>query len=274
MAESDTQRINRIRVISTDGHIATFAGAETRCNCRDPTCFCHAHENVLATSAVFPSISAIAVTPDDVVHISDQAGYRVRSIRSLLPEVNSKNEYEIFSPDTHEVYVFNRFGQHVSTRNIITGQIKYKFTYTVKSPSGKLSTVTDAAENRVQLMRDGKSEVTSIENPIKERISVKLNIWHQLEEMVAPNGYNITFRYHTQSGLLLSKVERGGSTYSYDYDGEGRLTRTVLPTGQVISLNYALSVRGAQVTVSRDGKEVVTTTLRGTGITHTAGNES
>lgn len=271
VAESDTQRINRIRVISTDGHISTFAGAETRCNCQDPSCFCHAHENVLATSAVFPSISAIAVTPDDVVHISDQAGYRVRSIKSILPEPNRDNEYKIFSPDTHEVYVFNRFGQHVSTRNIVTGQIMYKFSYTVKSPSAKLSTVTDAAENRIQLLRNGNGEVTSIENPLKQRIQVRLNMRNQLEEMVAPDGYNITFRYHVISGLLLSKVERGGSTYSYEYDNEGRLSRTVLPTGQVISLNYALSVRGAQVTVAKDDKELETTTVRGTAITHAAG---
>ena len=271
VAESDTQRINRIRVITTDGHISTFAGAETRCNCRDPTCFCHSHENVLATSAIFPSISAIAVTPDDVVHISDQAGYRVRSIKSFLPKANSNEEYEIFSPESHEVYVFNRFGQHVLTRNIVTGITMYKFTYTVKSPSGKLSTVTDASENRIQLMRDGNREVTTIENPLKQRIQVRLNMRNQLEELVAPDGYNITFRYHVISGLLLSKVEKGGSTYSYEYDREGRLSRTVLPTGQVISLNYALSTRGAQVKVFRDGQEVVSTTLRGTGITHTEG---
>ena len=271
VAESDTQRINRVRVITTDGHISTFAGAETRCSCRDPKCSCNAHENVLATNAVFPSISAIAVTPDGVVHISDQAGYRVRSIKSVLPKANAKNQYEIYSPDTHEVYIFNRFGQHVTTSNIITGQDKYKFTYAVKSPSGKLSTVTDSAENRIQLMRKSNDEVTSIENPLKERIQVRLNMRKQLEELVAPNGYNITFRYHPQSDLLLSKVERGGTTYSYDYDGEGRLTRTVLPTGQVISLNYALSVKGATVTVTRDGKEKVTTTLRGSGITHSQG---
>ncbi|KAF2358723.1 YD repeat, partial [Trinorchestia longiramus] len=192
-------------------------------------------------------------------------------IKSLLPEPNSKDEYEIFSPDTHEVYVFNRFGQHVSTRNVVTDQVIYNFTYTVKSPSGKLSTVIDAAGNRIQLMRDGNGEVTSIENPLKQRIQVKLNMRNQLEELVGPDGYNITFRYHVISWLLLSKVERGGSTYSYDYDNEGRLSRTVLPTGQVISLNYALSVRGAQVTVARDENELETTTVRGSSITHTAG---
>ena len=272
VAESDTQRINRVRVISTDGHISTFAGAETRCNCREPTCPCHSHENVLATSAIFPSISAITVTPDEVVHISDQTGYRVRSIKSQLPVANKNDEYEIFSPDTHEVYVFNRFGQHITTRNIVTGQMMYKFTYTGKTSYGKLSKVTDSADNVIQLMRDVRDEkVTSIENPLKERIQVRLNMRKQLEELVAPNGFNITFRYHVKSRLLRSKIERCGSTYSYDYDNEGRLMRTILPTGQVISLDYVLNERGAKVTVSRDGTEVISTTIRGNGITHSSG---
>ncbi len=37
-----------------------------------------------------------------------------------------------------ELYVFNRYGQHVATKNIITDQYVYNFTYNVNSYYGKL----------------------------------------------------------------------------------------------------------------------------------------
>lgn len=271
IAESDTQRINRVRIITSDGRISTFAGADPGCNCRDATCYCHTYDNVSATSAIFSSISSIAVTPDSVLHVSDQAGYRVRSVRSLLPELNERKQYEIFSPDTHEVYVFNRFGQHLETHNLVTGQTIYKFSYSDNSNTGKLLTVTDSAGNRFQIIRDRVGFVKAIENPQKQRVQITLSMMKMLQQLVAPDGYNITFNYHGATGCMRSKVEAVGRSYSYEYDAQGRLTQAVLPTGQVIHLNFDLSVRGAEVTVTRDGKEPVITRLRGNTFNHTSG---
>ncbi|XP_042864966.1 teneurin-m-like isoform X4 [Penaeus japonicus] len=271
IAESDTQRINRVRIITSDGRISTFAGADPGCNCRDATCYCHTYDNVSATSAIFSSISSIAVTPDGVLHVSDQAGYRVRSVRSLLPELNERKQYEIFSPDTHEVYVFNRFGQHLETHNLVTGQTIYKFSYSDNSNTGKLLTVTDSASNRFQIIRDRVGFVKAIENPQKQRVQITLSMMKMLQQLVAPDGYNITFNYHGATGCMRSKVEAVGRSYSYEYDAQGRLTQAVLPTGQVIHLNFDLSVRGAEVTVTRDGKEPVITRLRGNTFNHTSG---
>lgn len=224
-----------------------------------------------ATSAIFSSISSIAVTPDSVLHVSDQAGYRVRSVRSLLPELNERKQYEIFSPDTHEVYVFNRFGQHLETHNLVTGQTIYKFSYSDNSNTGKLLTVTDSAGNRFQIIRDRVGFVKAIENPQKQRVQITLSMMKMLQQLVAPDGYNITFNYHGATGCMRSKVEAVGRSYSYEYDAQGRLTQAVLPTGQVIHLNFDLSVRGAEVTVTRDGKEPVITRLRGNTFNHTSG---
>ncbi|XP_071540810.1 teneurin-m-like [Panulirus ornatus] len=271
VAESDTQRINRVRIITNDGRISTFAGADSRCNCRDVTCYCHAYDNVSASSAKFSSISSIAVTPDGVLHISDQAGYRVRSVRTVLPELNVRKQYEIFSPDAHEVYVFNRYGQHVETRNLVTGQRIYKFSYSIHSSAGKLLTVTDGASNRFQLIRNYFGEVTAIENPQKQRLRIHLSMMKMLEQLVVPDGYNITFHYHGASGLMRSKIEAVGRSYNYNYDEQGRLTQAVLPTGQVIQLDFDLSTRGAEVIVTRDGKNPVRTRVRGNTLTHNAG---
>jgi len=40
LVESDEQKINRVRVISTDGYISHYAGGKPSCNCQMPGCSC------------------------------------------------------------------------------------------------------------------------------------------------------------------------------------------------------------------------------------------
>lgn len=170
------------------------------------------------------------------------------------------------------MYVFNRFGKHMETRNLITGQKIYRFTYNTNANTGKLSSVTDAALNSFKVIRRSYSKVTFIENPQKQRVTIHFTIMNNdLERLEAPDGYNITFRYHSASGLIQSKMEGSGRTYSYEYDDQGRLVRAILPTGEVIALNFDLSIRGAQVTATRDGEKSVTAIIRGNTITHKTG---
>ena len=276
VAESDSQRINRVRIITSDGRISLFAGAESECNCRDPNCHCFTYDNASAKSAIFFSISSIAVTPVGVLHISDQAGYRIKSVRTVLPELIDRKHYEIVSPDSHEVYLFNSRGQHTETKNLITGQTIYKFVYDSHSSVSRLSRVFDGAGNKFQILRERGGNVNAIDTPQKQRIKIHLTMTEKLEQLVAPNGYNISFTYNSlrSSGLISSKIEAYGRTYSYDYDEQGRLTRAVLPTGQIIQLNFDLSERGAEVTVTRDGKNPVKSTVRGNTLTHKSGKET
>lgn len=149
VAESDSQRINRVRVIGTDGKIAQYAGAESKCNCLERGCDCFEADHYLASNSKFNSISAVSVSPDGHVHIGDQSNYRIRSVMASIPDSSISREYEIYSPETQEIYIFNRFGQHIATKNILTGETSYLFTYNVNTSNGKLSTVTDAAGNKV-----------------------------------------------------------------------------------------------------------------------------
>lgn len=68
----------------------------------------------------------------------------------------------MYSPDTQEMYIFNRFGQHIATKNILTGETSFLFTYNVNTSNGKLSTVTDTAGNKVFLLRDYSSQVSCV----------------------------------------------------------------------------------------------------------------
>uniref|UniRef100_A0A1A9WCA4 Tenascin-like protein n=1 Tax=Glossina brevipalpis TaxID=37001 RepID=A0A1A9WCA4_9MUSC len=266
VAESDSQRINRVRVIGTNGRISPFAGAESKCNCLERGCDCFEADHYLATSAKFNTIAALAVTPDGHVHIADQANYRIRSVMSSIPEASSSREYEIYAPDMQEIYIFNRFGQHVMTKNILTGETTYVFTYNVNTSNGKLSTVTDAAGNKVFLLRDYTSQVNSIENTKGQKCRLRMTRMKMLHELNTPDNYNVTFEYHGPTGLLKTKLDSTGRSYVYNYDEFGRLTSAVTPTGRVIDLAFDLSVKGAQVKVSENAQKEISMLIQGSSV--------
>ncbi|XP_074109179.1 teneurin transmembrane protein Ten-m isoform X3 [Cotesia typhae] len=266
IAESDSQRINRVRVILTDGKIGPFAGAESKCNCLERGCDCFEADHYLASTSKFNTISAVAVSPDGVVHIGDQANYRIRSVMASIPDASGAREYEIYSPDTQEIYVFNRFGQHISTKNILTGETFYVFTYNVNTSNGKLSTVTDASGNKVFLLRDYSSQVNSIENTKGQKCRLRMSRMKMLHELSTPDNYNVTFDYHGTSGLLKTKLDSTGRSYVYNYDEFGRLTSSVTPTGKVIDLTFDLSVKGATVKIGQNNRKPVSMLIKGSSV--------
>ncbi|XP_024943143.1 teneurin-m isoform X4 [Cephus cinctus] len=266
IAESDSQRINRVRVIGTDGKISPYAGAESKCNCLERGCDCFEADHYLASSSKFNTISAVAVSPDGIVHIGDQANYRIRSVMASIPDASGAREYEIYSPDTQEIYVFNRFGQHIATKNILTGETNYLFAYNVNTSNGKLSTVTDAAGNKVFLLRDYSSQVNSIENTKGQKCRLRMSRMKMLHELSTPDNYNVTFDYHGPTGLLKTKLDSTGRSYVYNYDEFGRLTTAVTPTGKVISLTFDLSVKGATVKVGQNNRKPVSMLIKGSSV--------
>jgi len=53
IAESDSQRINRIRRVTTDGKISTVAGKDSKCNCLDASCACFDEDQVKFLKRLF-----------------------------------------------------------------------------------------------------------------------------------------------------------------------------------------------------------------------------
>uniref|UniRef100_A0A1B6CCY7 Tenascin-like protein n=1 Tax=Clastoptera arizonana TaxID=38151 RepID=A0A1B6CCY7_9HEMI len=266
VAESDSQRINRVRVIGTDGKITHYAGAESKCNCLDRGCDCFEEDHFLASSSKFNTISSVIVSPDGILHIADQANYRIRSVIASIPEATMSREYEVYSPDTQEMYVFNRFGQHIQTKNILTGETTFSFTYNVNTSNGKLSRVTDTAGNKVFLLRDFTSQVNSIENTKGQKCRLRMSRIKLLSEISTPDNYNVTLDYHGPTGLLRSKLDSAGRSYVYSYDEFGRLTSAVTPTGKVVRLEFDLSVKGAIVKVTNDDKQPTSMLIKGSSV--------
>ena len=54
------------------------------------------------------------------------------------------------------MYVFNRYGQHLSTVDLLTGVQLYNFTYNVHSYFGRLLKVADAGGQQMTIRRDYK----------------------------------------------------------------------------------------------------------------------
>ena len=59
-----------------------------------------------------------------------------------------------------ELYIFNKFGQHVLTKDIMTSSVVYRMSYTQATSNGRLDSVTDAAGRKLTVMRDLRGQVS------------------------------------------------------------------------------------------------------------------
>ena len=59
-----------------------------------------------------------------------------------------------------ELYIFNKFGQHVLTKDIMTSSVVYRMSYTQATSNGRLDSVTDAAGRKLTIVRDLRGQVS------------------------------------------------------------------------------------------------------------------
>ena len=76
---------------------------------------------------------------------------------------------------SREIYTFDKFGQHLLTRNLLTGATKHEFEYSKSLGFGKLLKVGDAIGNKLLLQRDYSHRVQFIENTFGQKYSTKMN---------------------------------------------------------------------------------------------------
>ncbi|BES99420.1 EGF-like domain [Nesidiocoris tenuis] len=258
IADIDSQKVNAIRVVDSSGKMAYFAGRVVQNNDK-PLCDCLTNsttpcpcvseasiskETLLSTTARFTSISAIAVSPDGIVNVADQGNLHILALEHYLPTQDENGEFRIPYPATEEVYVFNRYGQHISTRDITTGRAKYTFLYSKNTSFGKLSTVTDSSGNKILFLRDYSNVVSAIENTQDHKSELNISGVGFLTKFVEKGRSEIVLDYDPATGLLTSRADTsaaGGATYLYNYDALGRITSCVLPTGESVALVSQLS---------------------------------
>lgn len=202
-------------------------------------------ETLLSSNAKFTSVSAMVVSPDGVLHVADQGSLHVLALEHYLPTHDENGEFRIPFPPTGEVYVFNRYGQHVATKDLTSSNTRYTFLYSKNTSFGKLSTVTDAAGNKILFLRDYSNVVSTIENTQDHKSDLKISGIGFLEKFSEPGRSEIDLHYDSNTGLLTSRADAkgaGGKTSMYRYDELGRVTGVILPTGETIELKSRISL--------------------------------
>lgn len=135
--------------VSTNGEISLVAGAPSGCDCNnDANCDCYSGDDGYAKDARVNAPSSLAVSPDGELFVADLGNIRIRSVRRNKPYLNPLSMYEVSSPISDELYLFDSNGSHIYTQSLTTGDDIYNLTY---SGEGDLASITDQNNNIVTI---------------------------------------------------------------------------------------------------------------------------
>src|SRR6218665_3341603 len=258
LVESDGKRLNQIRMVNTDGEIIHYAGAQSRCDCRVEECKCFNPKEELAVNMLLSNPTAVTITPDSVLHIADMGNLRIHSVLAALPAPDRLGQYEVLYPQTQDLYVFNRFGQHVATKSLVTDRYAYNFTYNVNSYYAKLLKVVDGNGSMIVIRRDYKLLAKEMLFLNRRICRFTMDNMGQLQTFVAADNFTATFSYIGNSGLIESKQTSRGHLFLYEYDGHGRLEAVTHPTGKKTRIGTDVDQSGALVRIDADSRSKVT----------------
>ncbi|XP_038570549.1 teneurin-3 isoform X4 [Micropterus salmoides] len=257
IAETDEKKIHRIRQVSTDGEITHLAGAPSDCDCKnDANCDCYQTGDGYAKDARLNCPSSLVVSPDGTLYVADLGNIRIRAIRRNQPPTGSlasgPSSYEVASPASQELYVFDLNGTHQFTMSLVTGDYKYNFSY---SNEEDVTAVTDSSGNTLRIRRDTNRLPVRIVAPDNQVIWLTIGTNGGLKTLTAQGQELVLFSYHGNSGLLATKSIQIGWTTFYDYDSEGRLTNVTFPTGVVTNLHGDMSSGAVAVDIETSGRD-------------------
>ncbi|KAK1791146.1 hypothetical protein P4O66_002045 [Electrophorus voltai] len=252
IAETDEKKINRIRQVSTDGEISHLAGAPPECDCKnDANCDCYLTGDGYAKDARLNAPSSLVVSSDGTLYVADLGNIRIRAVSRNRPPQGSSGLYEVASPASQELYVFDANGTHQFTMSLVTGDYKYNFSY---SNEDDVTAVTDSNGNTLRVRRDPNRMPVRIVSPDNQVIWLTIGTNGGLKTLTAQGQELVLFTYHGNSGLLATKSIQIGWTTFYDYDSEGRLTNVTFPTGIITSLIEEMD-RALTVDIETSGRD-------------------
>lgn len=275
IVESHGRSVNRIRLVDMAGHIMHYVGAtpSSPCDCFQEPCICPGTKDSLAVNLVLDNPTAIAVTPDGVLHISDMGSLRIYSIVSSEPVPDRLGQIEVINPLSQEVYIFNRYGKHILTKSQLTDQPLYNFSYSTNSFYEKVARVMDARGNVLSFRRDYvKSVIKEINTQFGHKCKLTTDAMGQLQAFVSNDNVTTRFSYLGNTGLLESKETSDGHTFLYEYDDIGRLSAVVMPTGERSTIETDMDSAGARVTFLDEGVSLVSMSTNGNSMTRIQGN--
>ncbi|HKY36890.1 MAG TPA: RHS repeat-associated core domain-containing protein [Polyangiaceae bacterium] len=152
------------------------------------------------------------------------------------------------SPDGDELYVFDKTGRHLKTRDAITGADKYTFVYT----SGLLTRIDDAYGNATTITRDSAGTPLAITSPDGQSTHLTLDSSGYLHTVTDPLNHTATLT-HSSSGLLTAYENPRGNSATFEYDAKGRLLRDQDAAGGAKELTRTALADGFAATYSTIG---------------------
>lgn len=202
------------------------------------------------------SISSMAVSPDGAVYVADKQLLQIFSLDFVNPQPDPlSGEYSINWPAGGQVLVFNRYGQHVTTKEPVSGNIKTTFSYTRNGPSGRLMAIIDSRGNKVDFVREsgGEQLIQAIETSAAVKSHLTINrMTGALTHINSSNNCFTLFDYDSVSKLLIGRTESDGLTTIYRYDHHGKLVQTVLPDGERYTFDPITNPSTIRVSLERD----------------------
>ena len=160
-------------------------------------------------------------------------------------------KYSIVSPDTQEAYLFNRFGLHLHTVDLITGKMLYNFSYNGNALYGKLTSVSDQNNILLNIKRNFHGRVELLQTTSNQNIKIKLNNFDMLKNLItSDNRTSYKFNYVGNTGLLKSKTEYNDQTTQFNYQKNGKIEQIIGPNELSINLTYFLNSTGIVTSLS------------------------
>ena len=216
IAEKSVGKDYLIHKVGRDGRVDNVVGgggsgrgqpSDKLCVCEIGNCtqcFSSVQGPLMANQVIFKALSAFTISPEGNLHVADNRALQIFSIRPLMPSVNDAGNFEIVDGMSREIYTFNKFGQHLLTRNLLTGATKHEFEYSKSLGFGKLLKVGDAMGNKLLLQRDYSHRVQFIENTFGQKFSTKMNNLGKLESVQISQRKEVKFEYKENDFLLKS----------------------------------------------------------------------
>lgn len=234
LISTDWQGEGRVRRVATDGTIDTVAGGGSA------TAPGYGDGGPARRASLRPT--SVDVAPDGTLYIGDGRHYRVRRVSRPLPGYTD-GELVIPSADGSELYIFDRDGRHLETKNALTGATLWSFTYV----DGRLARVIDGDGNETEIERRPDGRATAIVAPDGERTTLTTTARGFLGSITDPAGGSFTLTY-SSNGLLQELRDPEGNQATFDYDAQGRLIRDEDAAGGQQTLERVKTEDGFRVT--------------------------
>lgn len=157
--------VKQIRIIKSNGEVDVFFGAESNVDRKSSVVYSMFDVDSNNFNGFNDPIS-IAVHQNKSVYVLDRGDNVLYHIKNSIAKDDFYGKYTVISPETKEAYIFNRFGLHLHTVDLIGGGMLYNFSYNGNAYYGKLTTITDQNKLILSIKRDfhGRAELIQTAN--------------------------------------------------------------------------------------------------------------